>query len=713
MQTPFTLPLDFRYAMLACAMLLFFGSCQTNHKQKDASLRYRTQAEEKHYIETIEERAFQQRAELVLTYLADYYHPPNPNIGDPEKYYWPKAIARFHKYGPEDPIANKYVEMFHTKPPFHFTLLGQVRLLNLYPDAPAIKKHRKAYIKMALRRKDRYNPFTSEGTENHVNMARTSGYLIAELAEDYPDLEAEAKKHKKDMRKWIQHQSKKIFSMGTAEWNSSTYAPYNVMPWINLYDFARDAEVRRIARAAIDYYATELALFYHGGMIAGPEMRGSPTLRPFDNSIQHMGWLWYNDTQLNLELPRELKGNVDIKEMRPLRPNLFISIVHGATSNYRPHGSIRALAIKKEMPEQEYVLSRPNYSMSKKGFIPIKYYLKDNFTLGSAQLQYGGYSGGDSQIIPWKMTTIADSAEPLGYLMSGGGRYFRSSGGRTRDPYMQLAQHKNVLFQMHCIPQNHEALFQEVKNRMHEWQAKWERDFKQRFPDSEIPHNVVTRLHPPMAESLGYLDFNSFRHIKFKAGKIFLDWDRSFVVIHFIYNQSDIPGIQKTKKGKHYQVEDEAPEGSLCGFVIEIASAEDFASFEAFSNAVVSKTEMRTNRQNLYVEYINLSGDTLKAHFEPKGSFVEPMYDWGYGPTEPQIIIQSPPFKQPDWPIKEGFGRLAKLYVNGKLKSLPQFELPVMDGPLARLDDQVLQVHSFDDTLKVDFSGPVPVYHDE
>jgi hypothetical protein len=69
-------------------------------------------------------------------------------------------------------------------------------------------------------------------------MDRTSGYLFAQHALEFPDDFPDAPQKLELIKDWISQWSQKIFRYGTGEWNSSTYQTYHINGWLNLYDFA-------------------------------------------------------------------------------------------------------------------------------------------------------------------------------------------------------------------------------------------------------------------------------------------------------------------------------------------------------------------------------------------------------------------------------------------------------------------------------------------
>ena len=137
---------------------------------------------------------------VILDQVADSYRPPSMHIGDPEKYYWPKVMARFEKYGQRDSLGNAWIEALKDRSPFHFTLVGMARILYLYPESPALREHQRTILKRVFERTDSYNAWTGEGTENHTNMARCSGFLHAQKALDFPDEFPEARMRYEQMK---------------------------------------------------------------------------------------------------------------------------------------------------------------------------------------------------------------------------------------------------------------------------------------------------------------------------------------------------------------------------------------------------------------------------------------------------------------------------------------------------------------------------------
>mgnify|MGYP001038247344 CR=1 FL=1 len=100
---------------------------------------------------------FNSRADLLIRHVADHYpafnegqRPPgyDGSLSDFGKFNYPKILATFSIYGDTVENWNRQLEIYAQKPTFHFNLLGLTRILYTFPNAPAIQKHEKDFLKM-------------------------------------------------------------------------------------------------------------------------------------------------------------------------------------------------------------------------------------------------------------------------------------------------------------------------------------------------------------------------------------------------------------------------------------------------------------------------------------------------------------------------------------------------------------------------------------
>lgn len=150
-------------------------------------------------------------------------------------------------------------------------------------------------------------------TDNLKLMRDTSVYLLAEET----DNEETRSKYKQQITDFVVA----LYHTGMGEWDSENYLGHSAAPLLNLYDFARDPDVKLLAKAALDRIALNLALKYWRGSFGGPTKRDYNHPYAFGGSAASLAWLWFG--------------------LAPRQPDEFESDeVHVITSSYRPPAAI-------------------------------------------------------------------------------------------------------------------------------------------------------------------------------------------------------------------------------------------------------------------------------------------------------------------------------------------------------------------------------------
>ena len=652
------------------------------------------------------EPAFRKRASLIIANTADQYEPPSTDIGDPEKYYWPKAIARFEKYGLKDTMANRFIKLFSKNPPFHFVLAGTSRLLYEYPDAPSIKAERLTFLQAMWRRKDSYNAWTCEGTENHINMSRTSGYLFAQAALDYPAEFPDAPAKLAMMKDWIKAWSKRIYQVGTGEWNTGIYTTYHIIGWLNVYDYAKDPEVKACARAVLDYYAAEMALHNSYGVTGGAELRGVGAGKGDHTSTSWLNWLWFgNPTK------RTIKADN--------RGSEYIQCLHAITSDYRPPAALVALA-NKEGQEGFYLGSRPIYHLGQGQYSKHFLQIGKGYTLGSATIPYGGWTGTTMQVMNWKMVTPQTGREmPL--EVSGNGRFYDQWDGKTRNPFTQVVQCKNIIVQITRTPVNVREIAKQVVDTVALWDKLWRRDFKLRFPDEHDRKTVINYGKPQLFKNQSYISFPKSQKLQSFGGLNNAKfWVAEVGQTYVACLPIDGKNVKIDTVAGRTVLIDNADLGKYCGFVVTTVSKQDCKSLAAFAkrySTTVSISYADRSEDKLYINgnpqftLYHFDAPHMQIRFDNNGETHEALVDWGFGAKEPMSMITSPPFTQPNWPSGEGGGRVASLWMS-KMAYMHQREdqWPIAAGPNLTFDKSVLDVKIKDLTYQVDYSQDLPIF---
>lgn len=609
------------------------------------------------------ERDFKSRAAAVIAWTAEDYEPTD--WSDRGKYSFPKAIARYERHGLQDVAANNYIREYgegkYTF--FHFPFVGIARLMALYPEAPAIAEYRASFLRRILHpgKGNHYGALYGEGTENHITMSRTSGYLFAEMAEDIPELEERAGEWKALLREWVFQWSRRALEVGTGEWDSSVYTFYNLVGWLNLYDFAEDAKVRDAARAVLDHYAMAMALKITDGVYGGGESRGG-TKYGGDHwtATEALAHLWYGPfpgRKIGADMPS----------------NNFIHSVHGATSDYRPPVAAVNLARKENVAPATYHNTKPSYLMTRAAESFEVFHMAPSFTLGSVATPYGGWTNASYGIVNWKL--VMRDADKGPAVVWGNSAMKSEKHARGRNPYDQFLQAGPVLAQLTRVPADADAVAARMRAQVEEWKAAFRRDFDARWGKGQDHSTIEDTARGDLARATrSILHFPAAVETVTEGTITFLRYGDSFAAIRSLAN----PLPAKETGGR---LVDEGERGQLTGFVIEVAGADRFPGFGDFRRAVRERTRLsRDADQPLAVFYRDLRGRELAFHFRPEGEFVVPDFDWGYGVTEKRVFMKTPDWKQPDWPSGEGHGRMGELFIDG----IPRLHCPgepVYAGP--------------------------------
>jgi len=630
------------------------------------------------------------------------------SLPDPEKHVWSVALARLKKYGNSDSSANRLIEKYKDRSPFHFLYTGMARIISQYPQAQNMMAFKETYLQNVWNRTDSYNPWTGEGTENHINMNKTSGYLYAQHSLGNPAF-PQAASRLAETKLWLKWYAKKLYTVGNSEWNSSTYQSYNSVGWLNLYDFAIDLEVKNIARAVLDYYACETALHCSQGLTGGPESRGN--VIGWGSGEDYFSWVWFGYQG------RLMGTNFWINKE-------FSQSMHAALSSYRPPMLAVKLAKKEIAFPAFFKGSKPDYGQNIASLVKQTLFVNQNFTLGAGMIPFNGFASGNTQYCNWKLVGNINPAASLNpQVLLGGSRFFNDKDGRGKAPWDQYVQHENVILQLHKIPSNASQIINSdtlaYTTPGTGWKDKWETDFDIRFP-SDVRSNPVNFRRGSISRNISYISFPKTTPSggnmisTFRNGIFFILLEKCYVAIRSISaNQATAPADESTNRSF---VSDNAPQGSLCGLITEVVPNTAFVSFIAFQDSVIAKTNLdKSQVMSNKITYKNLKGDLLEANFTEDGPApIEPIYDWGFGPTSPQLYQTTPPFLQPVWNSGQGRGRIPGLLVNGTDAGYNNINWAVYDGPGFSLKDSTLLLTTDSSGLtvfyQVDFTGNLPVF---
>ncbi|MBW3622389.1 MAG: hypothetical protein KY468_03155, partial [Armatimonadetes bacterium] len=256
------------------------------------------------------ERGYRERARHALEQWKDR-KPRGGTYGENEKNYYPTALfayltgdrpAALKALQEEDNAAR--TDHAHTAGIdffWAFTLKGQVRKYFLLGDAldPAYRKRMfegaKAWTKTdptttphplygtgKPSKSENWSPeikgyrVDRRNTDNLRAMRDTSVYLFAEETGN----EATRKLYEQKIREYVQT----LYHIGMSEWDSPNYHGHAIATYHNLYDFAKDPEVKALAKAALDWLYAAGAFKYYRGGFNGPNARDYGGHLPFGSN---------------------------------------------------------------------------------------------------------------------------------------------------------------------------------------------------------------------------------------------------------------------------------------------------------------------------------------------------------------------------------------------------------------------------------------------
>ena len=393
------------------------------------------------------EKEFQQRAAAIIRYYANPKNYGN-TFQENEKRSYPNAMFDFLAGNRARAIAflqredNQAKDNQHTAGIdyyFCFTLKGQMRkyfLLGEYLD-PTYRQRmyqgaKKWTEKDPLSRphpiygngdgsgkgwgpKTRGGWVDGRNTDNLRAMRETSVYLMAEETGN----EATRLLYKKKIKRYVWA----LYHIGMGEWDSETYHGHKFAPYLNLYDFAQDREVKQLAKAALDWMSAAAAIKYYRGGWAGPVKRdyGKSNV-PFGSAAARTFWLYFGDTPQPNPKPEP-------------------DTLHLITSSYRPPQAVVALARKQFSKPVEILSSKPTYENWKQGKDRQPAYWETTFIGETYQMGSIVSTFADGDVAPFKLLAY-NSQTGVDYFVANTGKGWVREGKKSGD---QIGQYRNLL----------------------------------------------------------------------------------------------------------------------------------------------------------------------------------------------------------------------------------------------------------------------------
>lgn len=255
-------------------------------------------------------------------------------------------------------------------------------------------------------------------TDNLRAMRETSVYLMAEETGN----EETRLLYKDSIKTYV----RKLYTIGMGEWDSENYMGHTLAPYLSLYDFAVDPDVKMLAKAACDWICAAGALKYWRGGYGGPCARdygGSSVV--FGAQLSHVMNLYFGEaTQED--------------------PEPHYDDVHAIMSSYRPPLAVVALARKQFSRPVEMLNSKPYYRNWEEGKDSEPQYHETlffgrSYYMGSVVSADSGwrYDIGPFKLLAYNTTRGIDFVTP--FTGDAAGKFNEKKGGD------EIAQYRNLL----------------------------------------------------------------------------------------------------------------------------------------------------------------------------------------------------------------------------------------------------------------------------
>ena len=516
------------------------------------------------------------------------------------------------------------------------------------------------------------------GTENHTITQQIGGYL---LAQRFPNESGwyggrTSAQLMAETRTNLMSIMSSLYTKGYNEDLSTTYLAVHLSAYFALYDCATDPEVKNAADAALNFHIAHLAANHFNGLVIPPFARENASQanrtdgsewNPVTNWIN---WLYWGES--GVKTP-------DLNALMTNKENRYIC--QAAISGWRPSAAINSLALGQAAPYElrSTKCNFEHYGAGGAGEYERYVYRDKLYAMGSGNMRFrpNGYH------LDYKMSGLVyKSIDNYNYI-DWKHFYWRSNDRiwRGASPFVQTAQHKSTAIVLFNIPTADPwpTYGDYLKYRNNHFNALIQEGLV-RYPksiDEKVEANGWIFLREgdvfiairPLKDYTIVTNYNSLMTKGSDAtNNKFIDVAAYFNVIRSAFGQT--------------------------GFVIDVATKEDYASFADFQTAIGAKT-VSVDWSNFTVNYTNLKGNALTA------SWQTPSPDYADVPLSYGNNVNAQVWVRPDFNV-DGMEVLPDNdFANGDA---------VIKSPSIELVNRVLLIRTPDGELKVDWSGTDPVF---
>lgn len=422
-----------------------------------------------------------------------------------------------------------------------------------------------------------YRPYRGD-TENHWVLYYSTLYLAAEKWPEYGgDRWFNGKSSKKNMdeaREWLDHWMDLTTTVGQGEYDSPHYIKVFVSPMALLYGYAKDAMMRQKAELMLDYLIADFAVESLNGLYAGATSRAyeREAIEPANTSAADFGWLFWGN------VPPKYWGDALIVAMSGYRPPYILYLV--ANDRDQPYAH-RELKRTRHRIRHSLVKNQPVYKTT---------YLTNDYAIGFSQ---GGLLQPIQQMT-WKLIWKVDN--PVGVSNT----FF------TVQPYSEPIE--GAMYFAEPTDQVNELIIRSKTEygRANKWTGGSAHEQIYQEDDALIAlYNVPKGTKHEFVS--GFFSRNLDEMVEDASGWIF---NRAGSTYFAVYPLMKYTWVEDDTRARRLW----SPAGKA-GFVVQVAQASEFASFDAFK-AAIKALELKTSMQGQpTATFTSLRGKTIEATY--------------------------------------------------------------------------------------------------
>jgi len=444
-----------------------------------------------------------------------------------------------------------------------------------------------------------YHPYRGD-TENHWLQYYTSMYLITQMYPDQPasswfngrSSEENHKEAEDYINSWIELTTKK----GQGEFDSPTYYLVYVAPLCNLYAFTTDPVMKQKSKMLLDYFLADFAIDNLNGIYAGAHSRIYPRFiaDQWNSNSTGIAWLAFGNTSSPRQIEQKGAGYIKVTSEHDTHRLYNDAALMMAMSGYHPPQIIRDIAVDRSKPYVSYELKRTRHRIRFSRIMdkPVyKYiYMSQDYAIGSIQggllqpiqqetweinwslphPQHGNYSIHTIQQHSSGMELgMYFPEEPkllTASVVKSKGNYDNPKKWIGGSPYEQVYQQKDALIALYNVKKG--ARYSTV--------------------DTQFPKTLSKR------------EVDKSRWIFAQGGNAYIAF---YPLAKYKWMEEETDYRLRSTQLKN-------------GAVVQVASASDYSSFEAFKDAVKALPLKTSTRPVPRVDFTSLRGDHIVFEYD-------------------------------------------------------------------------------------------------